>query len=347
MLLLLFEGPNVQTVLLDAIGHELPNPSDPSIGKYIRGAYGFCVRDEDTGHVVDFEPALVTAHTQAANHRYLKMFSKYAETDAGTLIEPDQWEECGMVMLKPDLFTKPSSRPGHIMDLLSSTGLRLVSTRLFSMSINQAEDFYGFLRPIFAKKLAPKVDSILRHELKDAFKFDVTNPEFEVMTSLLKHNYAQAEVDNIIHYITGIYPHNGMSEADKRRRGPAKLLALLYTGPNAIETIRTKLGATDPKGAASGTIRSDFGRDIMRNGAHASDSLESLHRERMIVGFHQTRRERASRMDKENARPSTVKTIIDVWLGDKEVLMEEEEMPDQAKDFALPWADHSNPSFRN
>ena len=258
------------------------------------------------------------------------------------MIRPDQWNECGLVMLKPDLFQRPSARPGHIMDLLSSTGLRLVSTRLFSMSINSANDFYGFLRPIFAKKLAPKVDDILRDRLNGAFKFDVTDAEYEVMTSLLKHQYANAEVDNIIHYITGLYPHPGMSEADLKRRGPARLLALLYQGPNAIETIRTKLGATDPAGAKSGTIRSDFGRDIMRNGAHASDSLESLHREREIVGFRKCAMERAADAAR-GGRASSVKTIIDIWLGDEEYVPESDEVQleglEGGADFALPWSD--------
>ncbi|MEI6246236.1 MAG: sulfatase-like hydrolase/transferase, partial [Acidobacteriota bacterium] len=39
-------------------------------------------------------------------------------------------------------------------------------------------------------------------------------------------------------------------------------------------------GHTEP-----GTVRSDFGRDLMRNGAHASDSPENAVRERGIVGL--------------------------------------------------------------
>ncbi|MEI7837960.1 MAG: nucleoside-diphosphate kinase, partial [Planctomycetota bacterium] len=61
--------------------------------------------------------------------------------------------------------------------------------------------------------------------------------------------------------------------------------AMLYEGPDAIEKIRTVLGATDPTKAEPGTVRSDFGRDLMRNGAHASDSAENALRERKIVGL--------------------------------------------------------------
>lgn len=49
--------------------------------------------------------------------------------------------------------------------------------------------------------------------------------------------------------------------------------------------IRDKLGSTDPTKAEAGTIRSDYGHDLMRNGAHASDSQDSVERERKIIGL--------------------------------------------------------------
>jgi nucleoside diphosphate kinase len=52
-----------------------------------------------------------------------------------------------------------------------------------------------------------------------------------------------------------------------------------------VEKIRRVLGSTDPTKAEPGTVRSDFGRDLMRNGAHASDSAETANRERKIVGL--------------------------------------------------------------
>ena len=41
---------------------------------------------------------------------------------------------------------------------------------------------------------------------------------------------------------------------------------------NAIEDLRTLIGATDSRKAACGTIRQNFGTDIQENGVHASDS---------------------------------------------------------------------------
>jgi hypothetical protein len=39
--------------------------------------------------------------------------------------------------------------------------------------------------------------------------------------------------------------------------------------------------------AAAGTIRSDFGQNILQNAAHASDSIENAVRERKIIGLYE------------------------------------------------------------
>ncbi len=53
------------------------------------------------------------------------------------------------------------------------------------------------------------------------------------------------------------------------------VLALALGGDNAVDRVRTLLGPTDSKKADKGTIRSDFGVDMMINVAHASDSPEA------------------------------------------------------------------------
>jgi nucleoside-diphosphate kinase len=50
-------------------------------------------------------------------------------------------------------------------------------------------------------------------------------------------------------------------------------------GPNAFQTVRDTMGATDPLKAAPGTIRFDFGVAVGRNLIHGSDSPESATRE--------------------------------------------------------------------
>jgi nucleoside-diphosphate kinase len=57
------------------------------------------------------------------------------------------------------------------------------------------------------------------------------------------------------------------------------IVAAVFEGPNAIRATRQTMGATDPKEAAPGSIRADFGIDKGRNLTHASDSPASARRE--------------------------------------------------------------------
>ena len=50
-------------------------------------------------------------------------------------------------------------------------------------------------------------------------------------------------------------------------------------GENAVQKNRDLMGSTDPKEAASGTIRADFANSIDANAVHGSDSIESAKRE--------------------------------------------------------------------
>ena len=53
------------------------------------------------------------------------------------------------------------------------------------------------------------------------------------------------------------------------------VIALALAGENVVARVRDLLGPTDSKKAAKGTIRGDFGVDVMVNVCHASDSLEN------------------------------------------------------------------------
>jgi len=44
---------------------------------------------------------------------------------------------------------------------------------------------------------------------------------------------------------------------------------------NAVEDLRTLIGATNPANAACGTIRQEIALDVQRNSVHASDSDEN------------------------------------------------------------------------
>lgn len=53
------------------------------------------------------------------------------------------------------------------------------------------------------------------------------------------------------------------------------VIAMILEGENAIAEIRGMLGPTNSKEAEAGTIRGDFGTDMMVNVCHASDSVEN------------------------------------------------------------------------
>jgi nucleoside-diphosphate kinase len=59
----------------------------------------------------------------------------------------------------------------------------------------------------------------------------------------------------------------------------APVIAAVFEGPNAVEVVRTTMGATDPRKSPPGSIRGDLGIYITQNLIHGSDSPESAARE--------------------------------------------------------------------
>ena len=53
------------------------------------------------------------------------------------------------------------------------------------------------------------------------------------------------------------------------------VIALALSGENAVALVRDLMGPTDSRKAARGTIRGDFGKDVMINVVHGSDSVEN------------------------------------------------------------------------
>ena len=54
---------------------------------------------------------------------------------------------------------------------------------------------------------------------------------------------------------------------------PVIMMAL--QGDNVVQRVRDLLGPTDSRKAAKGTIRGDFGTEMMKNVVHASDSVDN------------------------------------------------------------------------
>jgi len=289
-MLMVLRGPNaVRHLKEEVIGAFTEQPT----GDTIRGTYGDFIRDAN-GKIHYFEPAVITCPDPDLNDEHLKLFAKYALSDGGVLegrikySDEDAPVETSLVMLKPDNFERRSRRPGNIIDAFSLTGLRIVAAKVFNMTVAQGEEFYGPLKQIFVRKLKGNVTQEVFHRLHNAFGFPFTMADAEQVADMLAERNAITEFNKIVEYMTGVNPADLEDPSQKTTASRTKCLALLYEGPNAIEKIRTVLGSTDPTKAEPGTVRSDFGRDLMRNGAHASDSVESAERERKIVGLVQT-----------------------------------------------------------
>ncbi|MGC9453489.1 MAG: nucleoside-diphosphate kinase [Phycisphaerae bacterium] len=284
-MLLLFRGPDaVRHLKDDVIGGFTETP----VGDTVRGTYGDFIRDTD-GNVRYFEPAVITCPKPELHQQHLELFAEYSVSDGGVLegmIEYGQPNvQTSLVMLKPDNFERRSRRPGNIIDAFSLTGLRIVASKLFNMTVAQGEEFYAPLRDMFVDRLKGKLTQEIYQRLHTAFSFPFSMADAEKVADLLADRNARTEYNRIVEYMTGVNPDELADEEEKKTASRTKCLALLYEGPDAIDKIRTVLGSTDPTKAEPGTVRSDFGRDLMRNGAHASDSPQSAERERRIIGL--------------------------------------------------------------
>ena len=115
-------------------------------------------------------------------------------------------------------------------------------------------------------------------------EFGFEMPE-EVKTALagsLGPAYGDNQFFGIMSFMTGHWAPD-VDANDTLFEGKVRCMTLVYAGENAVDKIRDILGPTDPSKALPGSVRKEFGTDIMVNAAHASDSAENALREIAIV----------------------------------------------------------------
>jgi nucleoside-diphosphate kinase len=61
--------------------------------------------------------------------------------------------------------------------------------------------------------------------------------------------------------------------------GSRPVIVMALEGDQVVQKVRDLLGPTDSRKAAKGTIRGDFGTEMMKNVVHASDSVENAQAE--------------------------------------------------------------------
>ena len=283
VILLLFEGENAIQKVREASGHLRANWVG---GETIRDTYGDYVKDE-AGKVTYFEPAVLVAPSVERAASVTRLWAEYAETDGGVIDQSvDMVDSEGiqstLVMLKPDNFRFPSVRPGHIIDLLSRSGLRIVGLRKFSMTVAQAEEFYGPVRTVLKEKFKGITAQTAGDLLEKALTIHIPEDVKAVVGDQVGPIVGERQFEEIVKFMTGHRPSE-VAEADKEKTGSENCLALIYKGMSAVEKIRYLLGPTDPAKAQVGSVRREYGSDIMVNAAHASDSPENALREIAIV----------------------------------------------------------------
>ena len=281
VMLLLFEGDNVIEELKRVVGHI----TKISMGETIRGTYGDYV--EGDGKITYFEPAVLIGADEEGIKQEIEIWAKYSKTDGGILKKiisyPSQAKlEKTLVLIKPDSFQELSSKVGNIIDKFSQTGLFIIGAKVIHMGVREAEEFYAPIKERLAEKMKGKLLKEIRSSLQGSLDFRLPSGIEEGIAEELKVYKAEHEFNKIIKFISGIDPREVFEEG-KEREGKEKCLALVYQGENAIMKIRKVLGETNPKEAAPGTVRKDFGLDIIKNGAHASDSSLSAEREMRII----------------------------------------------------------------
>jgi nucleoside diphosphate kinase len=283
-ILMLFEGEDAVRKIFEVTGSIRQRWCS---GQTVRDTYGDLVRDPKTGHVEYFEPAVLVGPTPRVVGEILHIWLKYLPTDSGIVrgamdVPGGDDVEQTLVMLKPDNWRQPSLRAGNIMDLVSSTGLRIVGVKKFAMSVAQAAEFYGPVREnlkrVFRLFGADRAAQALSRE----FGFPVDAPRLSDLCDYLAPLFAEREFENIVEFMTGLRPSNCLPE-ERNHPGTEECLAIVYEGIDAVNKIRDILGATDPLKARPGSIRREFGTNIMVNAAHASDSAENARREMRIL----------------------------------------------------------------
>jgi nucleoside diphosphate kinase len=286
---MLFKGEDACAKLSAIVGvlDPMHSSKDPFLtGETIRDTYSDLIEDKSQpGAIRYFEPAVLTPPDIECAVKKLKLFADFADRTPNiseNIVGVKDTDERTLVIIKPDNWRHPSSRPGNIIDMLSRTGLRIVGCKVYRMSVSEALEFYGPVQTALQNKLAPKIGGKAKSILEAELDFKMDDSVLDCLTETVGKSFADDQFYRIIEFMSGRRPAN-CPENEMGDPGLVKCLVLIYEGNDAIAKIRNVLGPTDPTKAPGGTVRRDFGSDVMVNTAHASDSPESVLREMGVI----------------------------------------------------------------
>ncbi|MCP4179541.1 MAG: nucleoside-diphosphate kinase [bacterium] len=287
VMMLLFKGDDAREKLFNIVGQIKPGIRT---GETIRDTYSDYVLNRD-GSMRYFEPAVIVAPSLdkqgSSMGEEMQFIANFLNKQSNIIDKPlqiteDDSDKRTLVIIKPDNWRYPSSRPGNVIDMLSKTGLRIVGCKLYRMSVEEALEFYGPVQGVLREKLSPKIGEKSKTLLEKEFGVKLGETSLQELTETVGMKFADDQFSQIVEFMSGTRPEE-CEALDLPSPGKVKSLVLIYQGDNSVEKIRTVLGPTDPTKAPGGTIRRDFGTDVMVNTAHASDSFENAQREMRII----------------------------------------------------------------
>lgn len=287
VLMIVFEGEDACQKVCKAAGHVQHSLETPET---VRGTYGDYIRDEK-GRLQYVEPAVFIGSSKENVAASMELWAEHADRDGGLILDavdvPKGVEiQKTLVLIKPDNFRFPSSRPGNIIDMFSATGLRIIGAKVHRMSVAEAEAFYGPVRTVLREKLKGMVAQRAVKALSAELGFEMPAGVAGELGDSLGPLYGDNQFFQIVQFMTGCWAPD-CPEKDKGKPGKERCLALIYAGVGAVDKIRNVLGPTDPSKAQPGSVRREFGQDIMVNAAHASDSPANAEREMKIIKVEQ------------------------------------------------------------
>ncbi len=279
VMVLLFRGEDAVRKVRSVVGNIAP---DRRTGETIRDTYGDLIMDENGG-VRYFEPAVMAAPSPEEARKKLKIWAHHSQADGGLVentisYQPADKPQRTLVLIKPDNFRFPTGRPGNVIDFLSRTGLFIVAIKVHRMSVAQAVSFYEPVKDFLKTQLVDMVGARARTALEKEFGFAVPPLEQRKVGEVLCPLFGEFQFENIVRFMSGRTPSECPPDL-RQKPGTEKCIALVYEGQDAVRKIREVLGPTDPSKAPPGSIRREFGQNVMVNAAHASDSPENAARE--------------------------------------------------------------------
>lgn len=280
-LALLLKGPSAVEKVAEAAGSLALSEGS---GVTIRDAFAEVVRDEK-GNIIYFEPAVIVPESAEEAKALLPKLAELAARTPNIVENADSADGSGertLVILKPENWRRPGVRPGAVMDIFTRTGLALTGCKVHHIPLADALEFYGPVQFALRSKLAPKIAEKAKACLEEKFALKLRPESDKLLLDSVGTDFADDQFYQIVEFMSGVKPSECPEEL-RTAPGKAQCMVLIFEGKDAVSRVRDVLGPTDPSKAPGGTVRGEFGTNVMVNAAHASDSQESFVRESGIL----------------------------------------------------------------